>query len=173
MISGIITGLRAIEKKDIQQMLEWRNSPHLRKYFREYRELNSINQEKWFENIVLNDKNTLMFSIINLNNDELIGACGLCYINWIQRNADLSLYIGSGTIYIDEKFAPDAGKTLIRYGFDELNLHRIYAEVFDFDISKQKLMDNLGLKLEGTLRETHWYNGKWNDSLLYGILGSD
>lgn len=173
MINGSFTGLRAIEKEDIFQLLEWRNLPGLRKYFREYRELNYMNQESWFENIVQNDKNTLMFSIVDRNSDALIGACGLCYIDWLQRNADFSLYIGAGNVYIDEKFAPDAGKVLIRYGFDELNLHRIYAEVFEFDTPKQKLMDNLGFKLEGTLRETHWSEGKWNDSLVYGILKSD
>jgi len=173
MISGSVTGLRAIEKEDIFQLLEWRNLPGLRKYFREYRELNYMNQERWFENIVQKDRNTLMFSIVDRNSNALIGACGLCYIDWIQRNADFSLYIGAGNVYIDEKFAPDSGKILIRYGFDELNLHRIYAEVFEFDTPKQKLMDILGFKLEGTLRQTHWSEGKWNDSLVYGILKSD
>ncbi|PKL70345.1 MAG: N-acetyltransferase [Methanomicrobiales archaeon HGW-Methanomicrobiales-1] len=173
MIHGNIIGLRAIEKEDIHQMLEWRNLPQLRRYFREYRELSYINQENWFENIIQNDRNTIMFAIVDLNNDILIGACGLCYINWIQRNADFSLYIGAGNIYIDEKFASDAGSILIKYGFDELNLHRIYAEVFEFDTPKQKLMAILGFKLEGTLRETHWSEGKWNDSLMYGTLKSD
>jgi hypothetical protein len=173
MICGSTTGLRAIEKEDIRQMLEWRNFPQLRKYFREYRELNSINQKNWFENIVQKDRNIIMFSIVDLNSHTLIGTCGLCYIDWIQRNADFSLYIGADNIYIDEKFAPDAGTILIKYGFDELNLHRIYAEVFDFDTPKQKLMDILGFKHEGTLRETHWSDGKWNDSLVYGTLKSD
>lgn len=170
MIIGSTIGLRAIEKEDIGQLLEWRNLPQLRKYFREYRELNFANQEKWFENIIQKDRNTIMFSLVDLNSNVLIGACGLCYIDWIHKSADFSLYIGAGSQYIDEKFAPDAGTILIKYGFNEINLHRIYAEVFDFDTPKQKLMDLLGFKLEGTLRESHWSNGRWNDSLLYGIL---
>lgn len=170
MISGKYVGLRAIEKEDLTLMLHWRNRPQFRQYFREYRELNFMNQELWFDNIVRKDRNIIMFSIVDLKSGNLLGACGLCYINWINRNADFSLYIGDSDAYIDKKFAPDAGKVLLNYGFNELNLHRVYAEVFDFDKPKQALMKHLGFRLEGTHRETHWSNGRWNDSLMYGIL---
>jgi RimJ/RimL family protein N-acetyltransferase len=173
MISGKYVGLRAIEKGDLPVMLHWRNLPHFRRYFREYRELSFMNQEYWFENIVQNDRNTLMFSIVDLQRGNLLGACGLCYINWINRNADFSIYIGDSIAYIDRKFAPDAGSVLLQYGFNELNLHRVYAEVFDFDNPKQGLMKKLGFRLEGTHRETHWSDGKWNNSLMYGILKND
>ena len=173
MISGKYIGLRAIEKEDLPMMLHWRNSPQFRRYFREYRELNIMNQESWFENVVQKDRNTIMFSIVDLKKGSLIGACGLCYIDWINRNADFSLYIGASEAYIDKKFAPDAGKILLKYGFNELNLHRVYAEVFDFDKPKHVLMKQLGFQLEGTHRETHWSDGTWNDSLIYGIIKND
>jgi RimJ/RimL family protein N-acetyltransferase len=173
MISGKYVGLRAIEKDDLQQMLHWRNLPQFRQYFREYRELNFMNQEYWFENIVQKDRNTIMFSIVDLKNGNLLGSCGLCYINWINRNADFSLYIGASDAYIDKKFAPDAGKVLLKYGFNELNLHRVYAEVFDFDTQKQALMKRLGFRLEGEHRETHWSEGRWNNLLMYGVLKND
>lgn len=170
MLSGLYTGLRAIERYDIEQMLMWRNIPDLRKNFREYRELSTINQDSWFDNVVLNDRNTIMFSLIDLQTDELIGACGLCYINWIHRNADFSLYIGVEGSYIDDTFAPDAGRVLLNYGFNELNLHRIYAEVFEFDQKKKWLMEKLGFSHEGTLRDSQWADGKWNNSLVYGVI---
>jgi RimJ/RimL family protein N-acetyltransferase len=173
MITGRYIGLRAIERGDLPQMLQWRNIPQFRRYFREYRELNFMNQESWFENIILKDSNTIMFSVIDKRKGTLLGACGLCYINWINRNADFSLYIGAADAYIDKKYAPDAGKALLQYGFDELNLHRVYAEVFDFDTPKQALMKQLGFTLEGTHRETHWSEGKWNNSMLYGILKNE
>ena len=108
MISGKYAGLRAIEKDDLPMMLHWRNRPQFRQYFREYRELNFMNQEHWFENIVLKNRNLIMFSIVDIKKGDLLGACGLCYINWINRNADFSLYIGVSDVYIDKKFASDA-----------------------------------------------------------------
>ena len=114
-----------------------------------------------------------MFSIINLENGELIGACGLNYIDWVNRNADLSIYVGIDDLYIDEKFAPDATKLLLCYGFNELNLHRIYVEIYDIDIKKQKLLEDLNFTYDGLLRETHWTEGKWCNSLFYSILESE
>ena len=173
MIFGKYVGLRAIEKADLPLLLAWRNRPGMRRYFREYRELNLMNQEYWFENIVQKDKSTVMFAITDLKSGALLGACGLCYINWVNRNADFSIYIGDSDAYVDKKFAPDAGATLLKYGFDELNLHRIYVEVFDFDKPKVGLMKKLGFRLEGTHRETHWSEGRWNNSLIYGKLRTD
>jgi len=40
MIKGQHTALRAIEREDLPSLLSWRNDPELRRYFREYRELN-------------------------------------------------------------------------------------------------------------------------------------
>ena len=50
MLKGQYVGLRAIEKDDLPILLQWRNQPEYRQFFREYRELNSVNQEKWFAN---------------------------------------------------------------------------------------------------------------------------
>lgn len=170
MIKGNLTGLRAIEKEDLNKFLEWRNNPNLRKNFREFKELNSVNQELWFNNIVMNSPNNIMFSIVNLENNELIGACGLNYIDWVNRNADLSIYIGFKNEYIDDLYAPDACKLLLEYGFNELNLHRIHVEIYDFDLDKKGLLDKLNFNYDGMLRETHWTDGKWANSLYYSIL---
>lgn len=173
MLKGKYVGLRAVEKNDLSTMLAWRNMPEYRKFFREYRELSTANQETWFEAKVLNDKSTIMFSIIDLEKGEIIGVCGLCYIDWINRNADFSIYIGRDSVYIDDKFAVDAAKVMIRYGFDELNLHRLWTELYDFDAKKIEMFTRLGFVQDGRHRETHWTEGKWCDSVYFSLLESE
>ncbi|MFZ3138508.1 MAG: GNAT family protein [Thermodesulfovibrionales bacterium] len=170
MLKGKYVGLRAIEKDDLPYLLEWRNNPEYRKYFREYRELGMGQQYSWYEDIVLKDQKTIMFSIIALKSRRLLGACGLCYINWIDRNADLSIYIGADNLYIDKKYAPDTASTIMKYAFDELGLHRLWAEIYDFDTPKIKFFEQLGFKPDGCHRETHWTEGKWCNSLFYSLL---
>jgi RimJ/RimL family protein N-acetyltransferase len=172
VLKGKIVGLRAIERADLPALLAFRNKPEFRRFFREYRELSSSDQERWFETVVLKDPSVRMFSIVEPHNDRLLGACGLCYINWVDRNADLSIYIGANDLYIDDKFAPDAARTLIRYGFDEVGLHRIWAEIYSIDEQKQKFFSDLGFALDGRHRESHWTEGGWVDSLFYGLLAS-
>jgi RimJ/RimL family protein N-acetyltransferase len=173
VIKGESVGLRAIERADLPTLLAWRNAPGFRRNFREYRELGADQQERWYVASVLGDPATRMFAIVALEGGCLLGACGLCYIDWVNRTADFSLYIGEGGRYIDERFAPDAGRTLLRYGFEELALHRIWCEIYDFDQAKQKLLPGLGFALDGRHRETHWAEGAWHDSLFFGILDRD
>jgi RimJ/RimL family protein N-acetyltransferase len=170
MIEGTKTGLRAIERGDLAQLLEWRNRPEFRRNFREVQELGAAQQERWFERTVLGDPNTHMFAIVERDKGRLIGACGLCYIDWVNRAADFSIYVGHEGRYIDELYAPDAGRALLRYGFEELGLHRIWCEIYGFDQAKQALLPRLGFTLDGRHRETHWAEGAWHDSLFFGIL---
>ena len=173
MLNGSFVGLRAIEHADLSILLEFRNKPEYRRYFREYRELSMENQNVWYEEKVMKDPKTIMFSIIELESDRLLGSCGLCNIDWINKNADFSIYIGADKLYIDDKFAPDAALIMVRYGFKELGLHRLWAEIYDIDDLKREFFENLGFKLEGRHRETHWSEGKWHDSLFYSLLNNE
>lgn len=170
MLMGNHVCLRAVERSDLPQLLEWRNQPNYRRFFREHRELNSDQQNQWFERIVLGDPNTRMFSIVEKSSLKLLGAAGLCYINWVDRMADFSLYIGADNLYIDDIFAPDAAELLLKFAFNELNMHRVWSEIYAFDQPKQELFSNLGFSLDGRHRQTHWSEGCWHDSLFYGLL---
>ena len=174
MIAGTLVGLRAVDKRDLKQLMDWRNDPEFRKYFREYRELGLENQELWFDSRVINDPSTIMFSIIDINTKELIGCCGLCYINWVQRSADLSLYIGWNDSYIDEMgYAKESCCLLFNYAFKELGLHRVWTEIYDLDELKYKLYNSLGFQQDGLLRESYRHDGVWHDSRIMSLLEHD
>ena len=173
MISGKHIGLRAIEQGDLEPLRHWRNKPYFRRYFREYREISASMQQRWFDTMVENDPRTRMFAIQRLSDGELMGACGLCYIDPINKNADFSIYIGRDDLYIDDTYAHEAGELLLTYGFEELTLHRIWAEIYSIDDAKQAFLPKLGFQLEGRHRQTHFTENKWVDSLFYGLLKAD
>lgn len=171
MLRGKKVGLRAIEEEELKILLDWRNNPEYRQYFREYRELNMVQQKEWFFSKSIKDNSTLMFSIIELETNEIVGVCGLCYINWINGNADLSLYIGKDDCYIDDSgLAEESCKILFEYAFKELRLNRIWTEIYIIDKKKIALYKKLGMSIDGTLRESYFYNGKFIDSYIFSIL---
>lgn len=174
MLAGNKVYLDAIEKNDLEMLRTWRNLPDYRKFFREYKEINSDMQKKWYEEKVVNDSSTLMFAIRDIESRELIGCCGLCYINWVHRYSDLSLYIGKDCVYIDNNgTAEEACRLLFHYGFAELGLNKIWTEIYDFDEKKFGLYKRLGFKLDGTLREQYFYNGKWHNSKIMSLLKNE
>lgn len=174
MIKGEKIYLTSIEKEDLPLLREWRNRTDYRKYFREYKEISSDMQNSWFENKVLNDPSTIMFSIKDLETNELLGCCGLCYINWVHRNADLSLYIGWNNEYIDkEGIAEESCNLLFSYGFKELGLQKIWTEIYEFDNKKYELYHKIGFHDDGLLRNQYFYDGKWWNSYIMSLLTTE
>ena len=174
MIKGKLVGIRAVENTDLDLLKKWRNNTEFRKNFREVRELNSVNQENWF-NKTNNSPNDYMFTIVSLEDSKPIGACGLLYINWINRSADFSFYIGINDFYIDNiGLAKESAELLIKYGFDNLNLNKIWMELYEFDSKKINFFqDQFNFKIDGKLRENCYENGKYWDSFILSLLKSD
>jgi RimJ/RimL family protein N-acetyltransferase len=174
MLKGKLVGLTAVERSDLKQLMEWRNNTEFRKHFREYRELNMALQERWFEQKVLNDPTTMIFSIRRLEDNELLGCCGFVYINWVHRHADLSLYVGWNNAYIDDEgYADEACRILLNYGFKELCLNKVWTEIYEFDDKKKLLYDRFEFHQDGLLRENYFYDGKWWNSRILSLLSSD
>lgn len=171
MLKGENIYLTSIERDDLEQLRYWRNQPECRKYFREYRELSKDMQSKWYEEKVLGDNSTFMFSIRDFHTNELLGCCGLCYVDWVHRHAELSLYIGKDNAYIDEEGnAREACIAILKYGFLELGLQKVWAEVYAFDHHKHDLYISLGFKLDGELRKHYYCDGIWWDSRILSLL---
>ena len=174
MIRGNKIGLRALEREDLAMLRDWRNLPALRKNFREFRELNMVNQENWFAKVSASS-NDFMFMIERLDDKKPIGACGLLYTNWIIRSADFSIYIGHEEAYIDEHgYAKESAELLIDYGFGTLNLNKVWMEIYEFDTVKLDFFVNeLGFQREGRLRENCFEAGKYWDSFIISLLRKD
>jgi RimJ/RimL family protein N-acetyltransferase len=174
MIKGSKVQLLAVEREHLKQLLDWRNNPAFRKHFREHRELSMAQQNRWYEEKVLNDPSTMMFSICRIGDSELLGCCGLVYINWVAKHADLSLYIGWGNAYIDDEgYAEESCRLLLDYGFKELALNKVWTEIYVFDEKKKKFCDKLGFHVDGVLRDNCFYDGKFWDSYILSILASE
>lgn len=174
MIRGHLVGLRAVEKEDLPFLRDWRNNTDFRRNFREVRELNLYNQHQWIEK-VNNSPNDFMFVIVDLQNEEAIGACGLLYTNWIIRSADFSFYIGKDDLYIDkEGLAQEATQLLIDYGFKNLNLHKIWMELYEYDAKKINFFTKIFyFKQDGLLRDNCFEDGRYWDSYIISLLEED
>jgi hypothetical protein len=170
-LNGEYVVLRAIEIADLEKLRLWRNRPEYQQFFREYRNITPEMQQNWYEKTVLADDRVVMFAITDKADERLLGACGLCYIDRRNSSADFSIYLGADDLYIDEQYAPDAGKLLLEYGFSCLSLHRVWAEIYAIDTAKQHFLPSLGFQLEGRHRQAHRLeNGTWTDCLFYGKL---
>ena len=162
-------GIRAIEIEDLPTIQKYRNDEDLRKYFREYREFSLTQIKDWYFNMI-KDNRFEMFVIVDLDIDEVIGVTGITYIDWPNKHADVHFYIGKNSEWIDEKYSHTAIKLILNYGFKILNLNKLWAEIYEIDTKKLKFFKNKGFKIDATLREHYFHNGKYYSSHILSLL---
>jgi RimJ/RimL family protein N-acetyltransferase len=116
------------------------------------------------------DPNSINFAITLRDSGELAGAIGLVVGREYDR-AEIGYWIG--VEYWNRGYATEAARAVIRYGFQELNLNRIFAMYFARNAASGRVMQKLGMRHEGTLREHLVKWGERIDVELYGILRRD
>ena len=105
---------------------------------------------------------------ITLRTDErLIGGVGL-RLNLPHRNAELGYWLG--VAYWGHGYATEASREMLRYGFEDLGLHRIFASHFKHNPASGRVLKKIGMRYEGCQRQHLLKWGQFVDSELYGIL---
>ena len=136
--------------------------------------LNMVNQKDWFES-VSRDCTNEMFEICVVNypySGMPCGVCGLTHINWKDRHAEVSIYIGDPE-HEQRGVATWALRRLAEIAFLEYGLYRLWAEIYDFNEASIALFRKCGYRWEGTARSAVWHDGKWWDSHSYSLLGPE
>jgi RimJ/RimL family protein N-acetyltransferase len=99
-----------------------------------------------------------------------IGGIGL-RIETQHQHAELGYWLG--TAYWGQGYATEAAREMLRYGFDDLHLHRIFASHFKHNPASGRILRKLGMRYEGCQREHLRKWDKFIDSELYGILRAE
>ena len=109
------------------------------------------------------------FAFLHTADDQVIGFGGLYWTKGLERwQAELGYTLHRD--YWGQGYASEAGEALLRYGFTELRLHRVFAECHPDNVGSARVMQRLGMRYEGRLREVEWSGGEWWDMLHYAIL---
>ena len=98
----------------------------------------------------------------------LIGRVGLFAIDWSRREGELGILIGRD--HWGKGYGREVARTMLRYGFDTLNLNRIYLRVNADNERGIKAYEAAGFEREGVLRSHMFVEGKYIDMVMMGVL---
>lgn len=99
---------------------------------------------------------------------EFAGIVELIAIDYIHRNCEIQIVIMEE--FSGRGLAQEAMKKGLDYAFMTLNLHKVYLYVDITNEAAIYVYQKLGFKIEGTLKEQFFANGKYKDSYFMGIL---
>ncbi|MDQ0178154.1 GNAT family N-acetyltransferase [Bacillus chungangensis] len=109
----------------------------------------------------------VIYAIEKKTDGALIGMINL-NIQSSHKRGELAYWIGKP--YWGKGYGTEAAETLIKYGFEKLHLNKIFAASFTNNPGSWKIMEKIGMKYEGTLRQHVMKWGSYVDLAYYGIL---
>jgi diamine N-acetyltransferase len=175
MIQGKNVRLRAIEREDIPRCVRWVNDPEVIRYTSLNLPFSQAMEEKWFDRqleIPAAKGQTLAIEVrvgiewIHVGNTSLFG------FEQIDNSAEFGIMIGEKE-YWNKGYGRETALLMLKHGFEDLNLNRIYLHVFTENSRGIKAYEAAGYIKEGVLRQAMYKNGKYNDVLLMSVLHSE
>ena len=160
-----------LTNQDIEKIRIWRNQQLY--ILRQNKKINSKNQKKYFKNFFRTNCKSkkplnILFAIKEKN--QLIGYGGLVHISWENKRAEISFLtktsINESKIQY-EKHMKDFFKFVINLSFTYLKLKKIYTETFTFRNLHIKIIEKLGFKKEGLLKQQYIKKNKKISSVLH------
>jgi RimJ/RimL family protein N-acetyltransferase len=169
MYSGSLVRLRAPEPRDAETFHAWFNDPEVTATLGVRYPRSMAATREWVERSAVATYGNCHFAVDTLDGVP-IGMCGL-YEAALPENrcAQLGVTIGDKA-YWGRGYGADTVRTLCRFGFGEMNLHRIELLVFAHHAVARRLYVNLGFVEEAVAREAHWGNAAWWDDVYMSLL---
>ena len=171
MILGSGIRLRAIERTDLPAFVRWFNDPDTRRCLEIVYPMSMTDEERWFERQLVSDDKVFAIEVREGEAWRHAGNVGLHRIDWRDRKAVIGIVIGEAGDR-GRGHGCDAVRTLARFAFEELNLHRLELEVYEFNQRAIACYVRCGFRREGIRRQAVFRGGTYHDVVLMGLLAT-
>ncbi len=170
-IDGHQVALRKFRRDDIPVIHGWVNDPKIIRFLSWGIFPQTLRETERFVEAQMSGQDPLNRAlIISLREGEqCIGTTGCHNIDWRNRSAELGIVIGKPE-YLGKGYGTEATELVLGFSFNELNLHRVYLHVFDFNLRAIGSYRKCGFVEEGRLRDAFSRAGNYHDIVVMGIL---
>jgi RimJ/RimL family protein N-acetyltransferase len=169
MLEGKLVRLRAYEPSDAERAWRWMNDREVTRTLTMRYPVSLVEEERWVTGRPQNGFSDGVRLAIETKAGQHIGSIALQAPSAEDRHATLGIAIGEKP-YWSRGYGRDAIVTLLRFGFGEMNLHRVSLHVFEFNERAMACYRACGFVEEGRLRDHYYTEGRYWDSVVMGVL---
>lgn len=167
--------LRRLKEKDAEFMLEWMHDLDAQKGFQKnMADVTLEDARRFCREACLNsapkEGQSLHLAIAD-EKDEYLGTISLKNFNLEYRSAEFAISLRKKAR--GQGIGMKAVQMLLKKGFEEFGLHRIYLTVLADNVAAIKLYEKCGFTYEGELRDHIFKNGNYISWKLYGMLENE
>ncbi|MGH3507180.1 MAG: GNAT family N-acetyltransferase, partial [Nocardioidaceae bacterium] len=172
-LHGDLVYLRSMLESDLDQLVEWWSDPttmiFMSAAFRP-RPDEPIREQlrQWSAN---SSPSGVGFSVVRRADNALVGRVALWGAEPPVPSATLGIYVAPEAQ--GQRLGADAMRVIVRFGFEEMGLHRVQLGVYSFNTRAIAAYEKLGFVEEGRRREVALHGGEYHDEVIMAILASE
>lgn len=165
--------LRQVRESDDKDMFEYTSSPEITKFL-SWEPHNDITQARFYisqliENYKLADCYAWAIEVKDLN--KFIGIVRIFDVSFANKRGELSYILNPA--FQGKGLAVEAIKAVLEFCIEQVGLNRIQARCTPDNYPSERVMQKLGMRYEGTLRD-YWINkGIFTDAKLFALTAFD
>lgn len=175
MITGEQVVLRGLEREDLKLMHKWLNDEEIMGWARSQPDniASMESLEKDFEQDLKGENpNRRMYIVVEKKTGKALGWASIRWWRLYSTTGDIGLVIAEKQ-FRGKGLGTEATRLLVDLAFNQLNMHKLELFTRPDNKAALKAVKNCGFKLEGRLRETTYFNGKYHDGLMFGLLRNE
>lgn len=160
--------LRTITYDDTELVVKWRNQENVRKYFFYSNDFTNEIHENWMRTKVETGE-VEQFIVCMKDNDRPVGCTYLRDVDYDNKKAEYGVFLGEEDIR-GMGIGKEALELTVRYAFDELKLHRVYARVKETNKASLYCFLHTGFQQEAVFRDSMICDGEYVNVVIVGRL---
>jgi len=164
--------LRPLSTQDLEIWYQWFNDPKITALMNKGHFPNTKATQEEYLKSLSKSKNDLQLGIVFKEDQPLIGIIGIHQIDWVHRRGDVSVVIGERR-YWGQDIATEAIHLIAEHAFSKLNLNKLTAGMSSENPTSKRSFEKNGFVVEGKTREQFFYQGKYVDGFVLGLLEED
>lgn len=171
MISTERLLLREFVAEDWRAVYAYQNDPgYLEFYEWEHRSENDVKAfvQRFIDQQHDSPRIKFQLAIVLPSNNQVIGNVGIRKPNVKAYDAELGYELAAKEW--NNGYATEAVTAMLKFAFEQLRLHRVAAKVIANNHKSVRLLEKMGMRQEGRLREQEFFKGRYWDVVLYGML---
>lgn len=166
--------IRDLEVRDAQKIFQYRSDPEnsrfqgwvpdsaqsVETYINKIKSIQFLEPGTWYQ-----------LSLESLEHQFIIGDCAICAGQ--EHPGQVEIGVSLDPKFHKNGFAHEGLKAIINYLFKETDTHRVHCSIDPRNIASINLVNKLGFRKEGHMRESLWFKGEWADDVVFGMLKQD
>lgn len=162
-----------MEPTDAEALWRWNHDPQVMRWMQDNYPQSLAQVTRWLgEERVRNEYGDLLLGVETQDAGQLIGLVRLHSSQPELGIAELDIYLGEKSSW-GRGYATDAVRTVCRYGFDKMRLHKITLTVVPENEAAWHAYEKVGFVREGRLRQVFRRDGRWFDEFTMGLLSGE